>query len=71
MARESLGLTRSTVMLPPKHITFLKKLAKQRGTTSAELIRLSIHNFITAEIHRIKSEKSHASSDSAASGDST
>lgn len=57
MARPSLGLTRTTIMLNPKHLEFLKKLAKKRNTTYSELVRAAVQEFIRTEAYRLKEDK--------------
>lgn len=55
MPRPSLGLVRTSVMVPPKHLEFLRKVAARRGTTTAELVRLALLDFVRAEALALKS----------------
>lgn len=59
MPRPNLGLTRTSLMLHPKHLDAMRRLAARRGTSVSELVRIAMLEFITNEAHRIKAEKAH------------
>jgi hypothetical protein len=54
MPRQKTGNIRINFMLPPKVLTAYKALAKRRGTTYSELLRVAAKEFIIKEL---KTEK--------------
>jgi metal-responsive CopG/Arc/MetJ family transcriptional regulator len=49
-----MNLIRTSVMLTQAQLDAMKKIAGRRGTTSSELIRLAITEFVRTEATRLK-----------------